>query len=155
MAQSPVNKDFEAFTLDSPQSESDWAAYYDLRWRVLREPWQQPRGSERDELDPSSFHLMLKTEAGRVVAIGRLHRNSPSQGQVRYMAVDEAWRGRGLGGRILKGLEKQAELQRIPEMVLNAREEAVKFYREHSYSVEGSAMTLFGSVRHVRMRKTL
>ena len=136
-----------------PTSDSDWAAYYNLRWRVLREPWQQPLGSERDESDPSAFHLMLKTSSGEIAGVGRLHFNTPRQAQVRYMAVDPRWRGRGAGGTILKMLESRALTQGADEIVLNAREEAIGFYLRHGYAVQGDAETLFGSIRHVRMRK--
>jgi hypothetical protein len=30
-----------------PKTKSEWENYYDLRFRVLREPWQQPRGFEK------------------------------------------------------------------------------------------------------------
>lgn len=29
--------------LRSPASPSDWDIYFDLRWRILRAPWGQPR----------------------------------------------------------------------------------------------------------------
>ena len=138
-----------------PASGSDWAAYYNLRWRVLREPWQQPRGSERDDLDPLSIHLMLKSPAGDVVAIGRIHLNSPDQAQVRYMAVNPPWRSRGAGSRVLTALEDRARVLGADEIVLNARSGALNFYLRHGYSVEGDAMTLFGTVKHARMRKRL
>lgn len=141
--------------LTAPATDLDWERYFDLRWRVLRKPWNQPRGSERDDRDRESFHLMLRGRSGVVVAIGRLHLNSPDEAQVRFMAVDESWRGRGLGSRILKGLEKQAHTQAIKRVVLNAREEAVDFYTKHGYRVEGSAETLFGTIRHSRMRKDI
>ena len=37
-------------TLDvrEPNNDSEFAHYYDLRWRVLREPWTQSKESERD-----------------------------------------------------------------------------------------------------------
>ena len=71
------------------------------------------------------------------------------------MAVDESWRGRGLGSRILKGVEQQARTQAIKRLVLNEREVALDFYVKHGYRVEGSAETLFGKIRHVRMRKDI
>ena len=150
----PVRKS-EEFTLAEPRTAQEWESYFDLRWRVLREPWDQPRGSERDDFDAKSFHLMLRDSSGAVVAVGRLHLNSPSEAQVRYMAVDEGLRGRGLGGQILSGLEDHARAQRVTAMVLNARDNAVNFYRRHGYSVKGPADTLFGQVRHLRMRKDL
>jgi ribosomal protein S18 acetylase RimI-like enzyme len=145
---------FDRLELVQP-TESDWDAYFDLRWRVLREPWGQPRGSERGESDSSSYHLMFRGPDGAAVAVGRLHLNTPEEAQVRYMAVDPLWRCRGLGGRILEGLETHALLQAVVEIVLNAREEAIAFYVRHGYRVERTGETLFGSVRHAQMRKRL
>ena len=129
--------------------------YFDLRWRVLREPWDQPRGSERDDLDATAFHLVMRTPEGKPVAIGRLHLNSPEEAQVRFMAVDPLWRNRGLGGRILRGLEEEARARRVARIVLNAREDASEFYLANGYQLEGPGETLFDKVRHVRMRKNL
>jgi len=145
----------EEFTLAGPRTAQEWESYFDLRWRVLREPWGQPRGTERDDLDAESFHLILRDSAGAVVAVGRLHLNSPSEAQVRYMAVDESHRGRGLGSRILSGLEDRARSQRVTGVVLNARDNTINFYRRHGYSDEGPADILFGEVRHFRMWKDL
>jgi predicted GNAT family N-acyltransferase len=150
----PARK-LEDFTLAEPRTAQEWEHYFDLRWRVLREPWGQPRGSERDDFDAESFHLMLRDSSGAVVAVGRLHLNSPSEAQVRYMAVDEGLRGRGLGGQILSGLEDHARAQRVTAMVLNARDSAINFYRRRGYAVEGPGDILFGEVRHFRMRKEL
>ncbi len=61
----------EEFTLAQPRTAQEWESYFDLRWRVLREPWGQPRGTERDDLDAESFHLILRDSAGAVVAVGR------------------------------------------------------------------------------------
>ena len=45
------------FSLVAPISGADWIKYFDLRWRVLRAPWDQPRGSERDDREDTSIHL--------------------------------------------------------------------------------------------------
>jgi predicted GNAT family N-acyltransferase len=151
----PTNASFDGLELIQPASDADWAAYFDLRWRVLREPWAQPRGSERDDSDSSSYHLMLRDSVGLAAAVGRIHLNSAEEAQVRYMAVADLRRGKGLGGRILSGLEDFARSKGAKEIVLNAREDAVAFYIRYWYRVEGPAETLFGVVRHVRMRKRL
>ena len=141
--------------LRSPGSPSDWDVYFDLRWRILRAPWGQPRGSERDSAEESAFHLLLLDPAGKAVACGRLHLNNPDEAQVRYMAVNEDARGRGYGGRILKALEAEARRRQARKIVLNARENVVQFYLRHDYAVTGQAETLFGVIRHWRMEKVL
>lgn len=151
----PTQMSIDPLPLAQPATDAEWASYFDLRWRVLRQPWNQPRGSERDPTDSSSYHVMLRAPDRSAAAVGRLHLNSRNEAQVRYMGVDPAWRRQGLGGRVLKGLEAQARILGAEEVVLNAREEAVAFYIRHGYEVEGPAPTLFGEVRHVRMRKRL
>ena len=141
--------------LRPPQGETEWERYYDLRWRVLREPWGQPRGSERDELEPEAFHLAVWDVAGEPIAVGRLHTNSPLEAQVRFMAVDPRFKGCGLGTRVLAGLEKRARDLGVERLVLNAREEARGFYRRHGYEEIGAAPTLFGALLHFRMKKSI
>src|SRR6267378_3342451 len=139
----------------SPSSPGEWDAYFDLRWRILRRPWNQPRGSERDPLEDSAIHLLATDDTGRALACGRLHLNSPTEAQVRYMAVDDSVQGQGYGSAILAGLEAEAKRFGALRIVLNARDNAIKFYEKHGYATTGGADTLFESVRHVRMAKTL
>src|SRR4051812_6714465 len=148
-----ANASSSEFQVVEPSSEADWSGYFDLRWRVLRQPWDQPRGSERDLDDSSAYHLMVRDPADAVVAVGRLHFNSKDRAQVRYMAVDPDCRGKKLGGRVLSALEARAWLKGASEVVLNAREAAIPFYIRYGYEVIGPADTLFGSVSHVQMRK--
>ena len=114
----------EPLILRSPKSPDEWDAYFDLRWRILRRPWGQPRGSECDSLDDSAFHLFLLDSARKPLACGRLHFNAPDEAQVRFMAVHENARGRGYGSRILEGLEAEATRRGAQKVVLNARDNA-------------------------------
>lgn len=144
-----------ASTLRSPDGETEWSQYYDLRWRVLRAPWDQPRGSERDDREASSEHLMIPGPDSNPVAIGRLHFNTAEEAQVRFMAVDPHFQGRGLGSRILQELERRARAADATSIVLNARDDAQRFYARHGFALVGKAPTIFSSVKHVRMRKAL
>lgn len=140
----------------SPRSERDWERYFDLRWRVLRAPWEQPRGSEKDDHEKDGQHLMICDEHGaEPLAIGRLHFNSRTEAQVRFMAVAPSAQGRGFGSVILHELERRARDAGANSIVLNAREDAQQFYDKHGFSVVGPAPTIFGAVKHVRMRKDL
>ena len=150
-----MNPTEERLILQSPRSPSEWDAYFDLRWRILRQPWGQPRGSERDSEDDSAFHLLLMDAAGKALACGRLHLTALGEAQLRYMAVDERARGCGYGGRILEALEAEARGRGVRKIVLNARDNAVAFYRKRGYDVIGDAETLFGVIRHLRMEKLL
>lgn len=136
-----------------PASEAQWSAYYDLRWRILRAPWGQPPGSERDDLEAGAFHLLACDAAGAALGVGRLHFNGPGEAQVRFMAVAEHARGRGVGSALLRRLEEAAWARGATVIVLEARDTAVPFYQRHGYAVVGEGKTLFGTVRHCRMRK--
>lgn len=140
--------------LKSPQTAAEWQAYYQLRWQVLRAPWQQPPGSEQDELEAQSIHLMLVADNGDIAAVGRLHKLDTTTAQVRYMAVAEAWQGQGAGAMILQGLEQQAIALGLQSVLLNARETALKFYLKQGYQVVAAAATQFG-ISHQRMQKRL
>jgi N-acetylglutamate synthase-like GNAT family acetyltransferase len=137
----------------SPQTEEQFAKYYDLRWRVLRAPWGSPRGSERDELEAGAHHAMICGDDDNVLAVGRLHFNAPDEAQIRYMAVDG--QSRGLGRRIVEYLEAAARAHGAAGIVLNAREEVVGFYSALGFEVVGEGPIMFGTVKHSRMQKRL
>jgi N-acetylglutamate synthase-like GNAT family acetyltransferase len=141
--------------LREPSTLAEWDSYFDLRWRILRDPWGQPRGTERDSLEANAFHLMIVDAHGSALAVGRLHSNTPHEAQVRYMAVDPAYQQSGLGRKILEGLEDRARCQGAKRIILNARDNAVGFYARSGYEAIGPGETLFGQVRHIRMSKSL
>lgn len=141
--------------LRAPACADEWDQYFDLRWRVLRAPWEQPRGSERDALEADCTHLGVWDQNGRPIAVGRLHFNTPSEAQVRFMAVQPGSEGTGFGGRILAGLEAAARERGARRIVLNAREGARGFYERHGYAAIGPAETMFGQIAHTQMAKTL
>ncbi|NRQ41054.1 YiiD C-terminal domain-containing protein [Rheinheimera sp. YQF-2] len=140
--------------LRSPQTPTEWQRYYQLRWQVLRAPWQQPPGSERDELEAQAYHLMLITAEGEVAAVGRLHRLEHDGAQVRYMAVAPEYQGKGAGSKILAALEMQAVQWGCGYLRLNARDTALPFYQRHGYQQAGIAAPLYG-IAHVVMQKPL
>ena len=70
------------FQVTTPKSSQDWQDYYQLRWQVLRAPWQQPRGSEQDDLEQDSEHRFIRNTQGEVLGVARLHFNNHQQAQV-------------------------------------------------------------------------
>ncbi|UOQ53517.1 GNAT family N-acetyltransferase [Hymenobacter cellulosivorans] len=141
----------------APHSPADFAAYYQLRYQVLRQPWNQPPGSERadDDEAPTTIHALFATDEGHVAGVGRLHPSGPHQAQVRYMAVDPALQGQGIGQQVLKYLEEAARQQGQTECILHARQQAVPFYERLGYHVVAPSHLLFGTVQHYLMRKDL
>lgn len=144
-----------ALPIAEPGTADQFEAYYETRWRLLRAPWGQARGSERDAHDAHATHLMVCAPDAAVVAVARLHGRGGARAQVRYMAVDPAWQGQGLGRRLLQALETRALSRGIVLVVLDAREGAVGFYERCGYRVTRAAHTLYGSIQHWHMEKRL
>ena len=136
-----------------PTTESEFESYYALRWKILREPWNQPRGSERDEFEEESAHIAAWDGEGRIIGVGRLHHLAENRGQIRFMAVDPGARGQGIGQAILQELELRAIQSGVSEIILHARENAVSFYRKNGYEVLKGSHTLFDAISHMEMRK--
>ncbi|WP_448569629.1 bifunctional GNAT family N-acetyltransferase/hotdog fold thioesterase [Thalassotalea ganghwensis] len=139
----------------APKDDQEFQQYYQLRWEVLRKPWQQPRGSEQDELERQAVHRMVINELGRVCAVGRLHFTDKDQAQIRFMAVDEAEQRKGYGQLIIKALEQAALDVGIQKISLNAREQACAFYRTLGYEGEQISHVLYEQIPHIKMEKAL
>jgi N-acetylglutamate synthase-like GNAT family acetyltransferase len=137
----------------APQSDSDWNAYYELRWRILRAPWQKD-GSSRDETDNISIHRMVVCNESRtVVAVGRVHCLDDRQGQIRYMAVEQGYERQGNGSLLLASLEKAAQDMALETLILHARENALPFYQHHGYTLVERSFLLFNEIQHYLMSK--
>ena len=139
----------------APLSEQEWEQYYEVRWQVLRAPLQQPRGSEKDEYEQHAWHRMVKDDNGDVVGVARLHLVSSDEAQIRYMAVVESHRRKGLATMMLESLEAIATQESVARVILNARKSATNFYENLGYEITGDAPEIFGSIPHVQMCKSL
>jgi GNAT superfamily N-acetyltransferase len=137
-----------------PANALDFDRYFELRWRVLREPWTDDRESGKDEHEAKAVHLMAWS-GDEPVGVGRLNFNTPVEAQIRYMAVDPAWAGQGIGSTLLHHLERVAKNRGATTVVLNARESVHEFYIKHGYSISGDSYKLFGCIVHWRMSKRI
>ena len=104
-----------------------------FRWEVLRKPLGMTKESLSDSIEDKSFHLMGIDAEKNVIASGRVHFNSENEAQIRYMAVDDRFKRRGIGSEIVDKLERYATSKGAEIMVLNAREEAISFYSSLGY----------------------
>lgn len=134
-----------------PSTITEYAEYYERRWEVLRKPWDQPRGSEQDNLEEQSYHT-IAVNGQEIVGGGRIHFNTPQEAQIRYMFILPDHQGRGVGKEVLKSLEPYAWQEGAASIVLNARENAIPFYQGQGYQIVGDAPTMFG-ITHKKMEK--
>ncbi|SVE49581.1 uncharacterized protein METZ01_LOCUS502435, partial [marine metagenome] len=127
--------------------------YYDLRWRILRKPWNQPQGSEQDDLEESSFHRMIVNEKGKTLGVGRIQINFSEEAQIRYMAVEDGYQNKGIGKLVLQSLEEIAAKKNVNFIILQARGNALTFYKSSGYQIVEKSYLLFGEIQHWLMRK--
>jgi ribosomal protein S18 acetylase RimI-like enzyme len=138
-----------------PSTPEEFKEYYKIRWEVLRKPWGQPEGSEQDELEEKSTHAMAVSENGEILGVIRLQNLSPDEGQIRYMGVVENGRGKGIGSQLIDHIEQIAVDKGIQTIVLQARENALDFYRSKNYELIEKSYLMWNQIQHFLMKKRL
>ena len=143
------------YEIKNPQSDDEFRRYFHFRWKILRAPWQQPEGSEVDELEAQCFHVMTVDQDDTVIGVARLQFNSAIEAQIRYMAVAEKYERNGIGSAMINAMENQASASNHKVITLDAREPAVGFYQKLGYTVTQKSYLLFDEIQHFHMLKTL
>ena len=139
--------------IKKPCTSKDWKDYYNLRWRILRKPLGLNEGAEiDDELEDKAVHRMIKVE-NKVVGVGRLHFIDNNIAQIRYMAIDHNFRGRGFGKVILDEFIKISKTENIEKVILYARESVLGFYEKLGFSIVKKAHRLV-NIQHFLMERT-
>jgi len=143
------------FRVVEPKSTKELDAYFQLRWEVLRKPWGQPRGSERDESDSNAIHRMILDGKNIPIGVGMIFWISPKIAQIRFMGIKSDNQGINLGNVIMKNLESLARKRKSSKIILHSRENAVLFYEKNGFSVVKKSYLLFGEIQHFLMQKNL
>ncbi|MBA4239343.1 MAG: GNAT family N-acetyltransferase [Sphingobacteriaceae bacterium] len=126
----------------------------DLRYAVLRQPWDKPKDTATDELELSSINAYIENDR-EVIACGRVQDNGNGIGQIRYMAVHPDYQGKGLGKLIITRLEEEAKAIGLKTLELQARENALEFYKSQGYLVKETSFKLWDIIQHYLMTKEL
>lgn len=138
----------------SPKTQIEWDSYYDLRYRILRKPWNQPRGSERNDGDDSAIHAAY-FQNGVITGVSRLDLMENDLGQIRFMAVETDLQGKGIGEKLMLHLEGIAFQNGRKKIILHAREIAIGFYQKLGYEMIEKSHLLFGEIQHYLMGKSI
>jgi len=120
-----------------------------IRFAVFVEEQGVPREIELDEQDPHCVHAVAFQDEVPV-ATGRLL----PDGHIGRMAVLKQWRGRGVGGLILKNLVGKARERGDKAVALSSQAHAVAFYKAHGFVEEGGEY-LEAGIPHQAMRLEL
>jgi len=136
----------------TPNTQEEWDEYYQLRYQVLRAPWKQAIGSERNEGDETAQHFAF-FEEGKIIGVGRLDYMSEVIAQVRFMAIAGNRQGEGIGKKLMQHMEEIAVETGRTELILHAREIALPFYKNLGYTITEKSHLLVGEIQHFLMRK--
>lgn len=118
--------------------KKEFEAMYDLRWRVLRKSLGKPRGTEKSTKENISYHVIaFDTKKKKVVGTGSLTPHGKI-GEINFIAVDKDYRKKGIGKKIMLFLHKKAEKKKYKLLFLEARRNAVKFYKKLGYITKGN-----------------
>jgi predicted GNAT family N-acyltransferase len=140
-------------TVKLAENEEELEGAIAVRMRVFVAEQSIPPEEELDEADATATHAVALYQ-GQVVGTGRLVRRDDTTAQIGRMAVDQPFRCRGIGGRILERLEEEARNQGMSHCVLHAQQYVKIFYAAYGYEEHGDVF-LEVNIPHIEMRKDL
>ncbi len=142
--------------IQTPTTREEFKKYYALRYKVLRAPLGQPRGTEKDDYEPISHHFMAVDEqTHEVVGVVKLHEKEPGVGQFSFMAVDDHYQKRGIGHMLIEAVEARARSLGFKKLGTMTRLNATSFYEKFGYKITGVAYVIFGMTQLSWMEKDL
>ena len=106
------------------------------------------------DYDPEYIHMAGYDDL-KLVSTVRLNPTSPDRLTylVRKMATAKSYRGKGLGGRVLRMAEGVAIDRGAKAFILDARKEAIPFYQKHGYCVTGAEVMHTDGISNFTMTK--
>lgn len=143
------------FTIKSPKTREDFKAYYAVRYRVLSEPWGDPKGAEKDDYEPISEHFMAVNEKEEVVGVVKLYERDDRVGYVSHLAVAPEYQHQGIGRLLLEAVEQRARERGFHTLGTLARATGTAYFEKNGFHVAGMPAPHFGTTPLVWMEKAL
>ncbi len=143
-------------TIKIPKTRDDFKAYYDLRYRVLREPWGQPKDTEKDDYEPISQHFMaVDQESGNVVGVVKLFEKADQVGWFSHLAVDPHFQRKGIGLMLMEEVEKTARADGYKVLGCLSRLNTTSYFEKRGFKIAGFPSNYFGTTQVVWMEKDI
>jgi predicted GNAT family N-acyltransferase len=125
------------------------ASAFAVRRRVFIREQHVPEALEWDDRDRTAMHWIAVAD-GRVVGTVRLVLLPRRVGRLGRLAVDRAWRGRGIGRRLVLCVHRAARRRGLLRIVLASQTAALPFYERSGYRACGPVFDDAG-IPHRRM----
>ena len=139
-----------------PQTREDFKAYYDLRYRVLRQPWGQVRDTEKDDYEPISQHFMAVDEdSNEIVGVVKVFEKSSGVGWVSHLAVDHKYQKMGIGRMLLDAVEKASREKGYKILGCMSRLNTTAYFEKLGFRIVGLPTQYFGTTQVVWMEKEI
>ena len=135
------------------QSE-DYHKSVELRDKILRKPLGMIF-TEEFLAEDKKEHILGLFENNKILATLNLKPVSSNTLKMRQVAVDDHLQGKGLGGILVDFSEEYALEKGFDEIVLHARDTAVKFYLSLDYEITDQNYFTEVGIKHLKMRKRL
>jgi N-acetylglutamate synthase-like GNAT family acetyltransferase len=143
-------------TIKTPTTRDEFKAYYAVRYKVLREPWGHPKGTEKDDYEPISEHFMAVDDQTRdVLGVVKLYEKEPGIGYVSHLAVASEHQHKGIGRLLIQAVEARARALGFHSVGTMARVTATAFFETFGYHVTGIPAPHLGTTHLVWMEKEL
>ena len=134
-------------------SDPEYAIERELRDRVLRRPLGLTL-SERDlEGEDVQAHIIAQDGSGPVIGCV-LVSFAGGVAKARQLAVDEKWRGKGIGRELMQRAEDAARERKFDRLSLHGRVASVRFFERLGYEAVSEVFTEV-TVPHIRLEKVL
>jgi ribosomal protein S18 acetylase RimI-like enzyme len=91
----------------------------------------------------------------KVIECARIQNNGNGVRQIRYMAFDNDFQGKGLGKKLIQKLEEEAIKMKLNKLELQARENALDFYKNSGYQIVNPSFKLWDIIQHYLMCKNI
>jgi predicted GNAT family N-acyltransferase len=116
------------------------AALRRIRYDVFVVEQGVPEVLEWDEADAQSIHALAEDASGAAIGCARLL----ADGHIGRVAVERAWRGRGVGAALLLRLVEHARARGDARVIVNAQVAALPFYARHGFVATGGVFEEVG-----------
>lgn len=143
------------YTIKTPKTRDDFKAYYALRYKILREPWGHPKGTEKDDFEPISEHFMAINDKDEVVGAVKLYEKSEGVGYISHLVVASEHQHKGVGRLLLKMVEQRAREHGFKVIGTMARVTATAYFERYGFRIVGIPTPHLGMTHLVWMEKAL
>ena len=142
--------------IKTPTTREEFKAYYALRYKVLREPWEHPKGTEKDDYEPISEHFMaVDDRTGEVLGVIKLYEKAPGVGNISHLAVAMSHQHKGIGMSLVQAVEKRARERDFKTLGAMSRVTATAYFEKYGYHIAGIPTPHLGTIHLVWMEKEL